>query len=143
MIDFFDISEFFQLDDAIETVCAAGFRSGVVYLQGNLGAGKTAFVARWLASLGWHEVVCSPSYSIVNEYDIADFGTVIHADLYRISEPDELLYLDVGEWGLRSRLCFIEWPDKGGDWLPLPDAIAELTFNGKQRLLRWQRMSGG
>lgn len=100
---------------------------GVFYLHGNLGAGKTTFTQSALQHLGYAGVVQSPTYSIINEYLLSDNSLIIHADLYRLSEPDELIYLDVREWASRARYVFIEWSERGIGLLP--PATAELYFS--------------
>lgn len=108
---------------------------GVIYLQGDLGVGKTALVQHWLAMLGVAEPVTSPSYQIVNHYE-AQGMRFIHADLYRLAEAEELLYLDVRDWTAQADLVFIEWPEKGDGYLPAPDAICQLSLKDGVRTLR-------
>lgn len=110
---------------------------GVFYLHGNLGTGKTTFTQSALQQLGYKGIVQSPTYSIVNEYQLKDNTLIIHADLYRLSEPDELLYLDVREWASRARYVFIEWSERGGNLLPAPSAELYFSLNTQQRTLVW------
>lgn len=110
----------------------------VVYLHGNLGVGKTTFVQEWLKNAGFHGIINSPTYQLINEYCLDDKKCAIHADLYRLTSDDELLYLDVDEWQSRADWIFIEWPEKGGSFLPSADLHIVLTFNGSQRHLTWK-----
>ena len=99
---------------------------GVFYLYGDLGAGKTTFAQTLLKTLGYDGIVQSPTYSIMNEYQLFDGSIILHADLYRLAEPEELLYLDVREWQNRARFILIEWAQHG---IPLiPAANLELHF---------------
>lgn len=126
--------------DALHQVASqlAQMRShGVIYLHGDLGVGKTALVAAWLKALGYAGIVTSPTYSLVNEYEIAG-KTVIHADLYRLAEAEELLYLGVEEWRPETALIFIEWPEKGDGYLPPADIHARLSLDASARTLQWQ-----
>ena len=110
--------------------------SGMIYLHGDLGTGKTTFVARWLKMLGYSGIVTSPTYRLINEYRI-DERRIIHADLYRLGEAEELLYLDCDDWRPQEQLIFIEWPQQGQGYLPEADAKAHFTLRGKTRRLSW------
>jgi hydrolase, P-loop family len=70
----------------------------------------------------------------MTEYYIGQY-TVIHADLYRLTTPDELLYLDVRDWETRATHIFIEWAQNGGDLLPQADAICQFSGYGDCRIL--------
>lgn len=111
------------------------YPQAVIYLRGDLGAGKTTFVQEWLKNSGYQDIINSPTYQLVNEYVLPNQKIAIHADLYRLSSADELLYLDVDEWQNRADWIFIEWPEKGGDYLPPATLHITLTFNSKQRLI--------
>ena len=106
----------------------------VYYLEGPLGAGKTAFVRSWLHQAGYQGAVQSPTYALMTEYYIGQH-TVIHADLYRLATPDELLYLDVRDWESRATHIFIEWAQNGGGLLPQADAICQFSGYGDCRVL--------
>lgn len=109
-------------------------RRAVFHLAGALGTGKSTFVRLALARLGFSGPVPSPSYSLINSYEFNGL-TVIHSDLYRLTEPEELLYLDLWELAAAADFVFIEWPEKGGDLLPPPDVYCEFTLTGGQRRL--------
>lgn len=115
--------------------------SGMIYLHGDLGTGKTTFVSRWLKVLGHTGIVTSPTYTLVNEYRI-DGRRIIHADLYRLGSPDELLYLDCEDWRPKEHLIFIEWPEKGKGYLGTADVDACFILQGRVRRLVWTNRSG-
>ena len=97
----------------------------VVFLCGELGAGKTTLTAAALAAIGVTETVRSPSFSLIELYETTG-GQAVHMDLYRLTDPAELEHL-----GLRDHLCggtllMIEWPERGAGWLPVPDLRVEL-----------------
>lgn len=82
----------------------------VVLLQGDLGAGKTAFVRGMLEGLGWQGAVTSPTYTLMQEYPTEP--PLVHADLYRLEDPDEVWGLDLEPY-LESRDLFaVEWSER-------------------------------
>ena len=92
----------------------------LVYLHGSLGAGKTTLVRGVLRSWGYEGPVKSPTYTLAEEYVIVG-KAVYHLDLYRIADPAELDYVGLDELMKTGRLRFVEWPERGGAWLPPPD----------------------
>lgn len=134
--EMWDISQINVFYDVVQRL-TQDLSQGVIYLQGDLGVGKTALVQHWLKVCGVREAVTSPTYQIVNTYT-ANGRRFLHADLYRLSEPEELLYLDVREWTDDGALVFIEWPDKGRGFLPAPDRICQLSLSENVRTLHWQ-----
>ena len=96
---------------------AAELEGGAVLaLHGELGSGKTCFVQGLARALGVRQSVASPTYTIVNEYH----GRVplVHMDLYRISDPQELLNLDFEDYLDAQGITVIEWAERSGQWLP-------------------------
>lgn len=101
----------------------------VVYLHGDLGAGKTTFVRGVARALGFNEPVRSPSFTIVNRYPVQHetIKTILHVDLYRIEDPSELVPLALeDELGRPDVIGFIEWAQKGGE--ELTAATKNITF---------------
>lgn len=103
----------------------------VVYLQGDLGAGKTTLVRGLLRSLGHEARVPSPTYTLIEPYSLAG-KQLQHLDLYRIADPEELAFLGVREMG---GILLIEWPERGEHFLPGPDLICRLATEGEGRVL--------
>lgn len=92
----------------------------VLYLHGELGAGKTTLTRGLLHALGHTGSVRSPTYTLLEPYDIAG-RAVIHLDLYRLAGAGELDYLGVRELDAPGALVVIEWPERGEGFLPPPD----------------------
>lgn len=93
---------------------------GLVFLSGDLGAGKTTLAGGILAGYGVAGRVKSPTYTLVESYE-TPHGPAYHFDLYRLAEPDELDMIGFRDYLNRQALILIEWPEKGGDALPPPD----------------------
>ncbi len=98
----------------------------VVYLQGELGSGKTTLARGFLQALGITGPVRSPTYTLVELYAAAGI-TLVHADLYRLRDPAELESLGLREWAAPGHLWLVEWPEKGGARLPPPDLALRLS----------------
>lgn len=96
---------------------AAELQSGTVLaLHGELGSGKTCFVQGLARALGVHQTVTSPTFTIVNEYN--GRCPLVHMDLYRISDPEELLSIDFENYLDTEGITVIEWAERSGNWLP-------------------------
>jgi tRNA threonylcarbamoyladenosine biosynthesis protein TsaE len=98
----------------------------VVYLTGDLGAGKTTLTRGLLRALGVTGAVRSPTYTLVEIYEMGAL-TTLHLDLYRLSDPDELDNLGLREWARGGHLWLIEWPERGAGRLPGADLVIALT----------------
>jgi tRNA threonylcarbamoyladenosine biosynthesis protein TsaE len=98
----------------------------ILYLTGDLGAGKTTLVRGFARACGIAAPVRSPTYTLVNLYD-ADTLTVVHLDLYRLRDPGELEHLGLREWARPGCLWLIEWPERAGGQLPAADLTVQLT----------------
>lgn len=97
-----------------------------VYMQGDLGSGKTTFCQGIIASLGNSSPVTSPTYTLIQEYPVAS-GTIYHMDLYRLNDPSELEYLALADLWTPQSIFLIEWPEKGGGYLPDPSHTVTLS----------------
>lgn len=103
----------------------------VLLLSGPIGAGKTHFaralIQACLATVGVHEDVPSPTFTLVQVYD-AGADAIWHADLYRLTHPDEVIELGL-EQAFETAICLVEWPDRLG--AATPDDALSLTFAPK------------
>ena len=112
----------------------------VIWLQGDLGTGKTAFARALIHALGYKGRVKSPTYGLLELYQL-DSLQVLHLDLYRINDPGELEYLGLADLMDDQTILLIEWPDRGGQWLPEPDFIFEFGYALQGRDLHWTACS--
>jgi len=89
----------------------------LVTLEGDLGTGKTTLVQAMCRGVGIREDVTSPTFALVNEYQVDD-RTVFHLDLYRLQGPDDLTNLGWDDIVNSDAIVFVEWPDRAGNRLP-------------------------
>lgn len=101
---------------AAELSASGGKGASVLALHGELGSGKTCFVQGLARALGVRQPVTSPTFTIVNEY--RGRRPLIHMDLYRLSDPGELLSIDFENYIEAEGLVVIEWAERSGNWLP-------------------------
>lgn len=105
---------------------AADAELAIIYLSGELGAGKTTFARGFVRALGVADAIRSPTYTLLEVYP-AGAVTAVHLDLYRIAAPGELESLGLREWARPGHLWLVEWPERGAGGLPPADLTA--TFS--------------
>jgi tRNA threonylcarbamoyladenosine biosynthesis protein TsaE len=113
----------------------------VVFLRGDLGAGKTTFARAYIHALGFTGYVKSPSYGLLETYPAGGW-IVLHLDLYRIEDPEELEYLAVRDLFDASSVLLVEWPDRGNHHLPAPDLVLDFGEADAVRFIQCAAVSG-
>jgi len=116
----------------------------VIYLHGDLGAGKTALTRALLHASGVTGHVKSPTYTLAESYEIqinSQTVTVMHFDLYRMSSPEEFLEAGFRDVFNQATICIVEWPEKGLSVLPEPDLEVVLTVAGVGRHVELRALS--
>jgi tRNA threonylcarbamoyladenosine biosynthesis protein TsaE len=104
----------------------------VIYLDGDLGSGKTTLVRGGLRGLGYAGNVKSPTYTLVELYAISSLN-LHHFDFYRFSQPEEYLDAGLDEYFQSGAVCLVEWPDKAGTYLAPADLRIVLSIEGGGR----------
>ncbi|MFD2285160.1 tRNA (adenosine(37)-N6)-threonylcarbamoyltransferase complex ATPase subunit type 1 TsaE [Pedobacter petrophilus] len=111
------VNDLSNLPDAAAALLAFAGEQKIFIFDGDMGAGKTTFIKTFCRVLGVRDVVSSPTYSIVNEYDSAN-GPVYHFDFYRIKDIQEAYDLGYEEYFYGGGICLIEWPERVAELLP-------------------------
>ena len=128
-LDVFDVAEESATADLARRIAGDVSAPCTLYLSGDLGAGKTTFARYFLGQLGHGGAVKSPTYTLVEPYELAS-GWVYHFDLYRVVDPLELELAGFDELFDTPSVRLIEWPQRGAGWLPQPDIDIQFHLGG-------------
>lgn len=123
--------------EALGRACAG---RGVVFLEGDLGMGKTTLCRGILRAYGHQGAVKSPTYTLVEPYELGA-QQLYHFDLYRLADPEELEYLGVRDYFAEKALCLVEWPARGSGLLPVPDLSLSIEVRGEGRRIECRAMT--
>jgi len=127
-----------EATERLGAALAPGVVPGVVlHLKGDLGSGKTTLVRGLLRALGYRGRVKSPTYPLVEPYELSSLH-FYHFDFYRLRDPAEWLTSGFREYFNPQSVCVVEWPERAGATLPTPDVEIRLEHspNGRGARLR-------
>jgi len=136
MISFETRDESSQVTLGARLSAAVGSKA-LIFLQGDLGAGKTTLVRGFMRERGHEGNVKSPTYTLIEPYDLPS-GPCYHLDLYRLGDGEELEFLGLREMLDEQAVLLIEWPERGSGWLPQADLSLHLEYHGEGRIVRMQ-----
>lgn len=132
----------FSLDEINNTAAEFLFETKgctVFAFNGNMGAGKTTFIHALCEAMNVKDVVSSPTFSIINEYETKKGETIFHIDLYRLKDEEEVVAAGVEECLFSGKACFVEWPEKAPYIFPADTLFVMIsTVNRQTRKIEWQ-----
>ncbi|MDA7736713.1 tRNA (adenosine(37)-N6)-threonylcarbamoyltransferase complex ATPase subunit type 1 TsaE [Porticoccus sp.] len=108
-------------------------KATLLFFEGDLGVGKTTICKGILNSSGYDGIVKSPTYNLVETYELAS-SRYHHFDFYRLGSPEELDYIGIRDYFQSGDICLVEWPDRGKGFLPAPDLCLKISAkrNGRE-----------
>ena len=118
-----------ELPDAARALVAFAGNQKFFVFEGEMGVGKTTFIKAFCATLGVDEVVSSPTFSIVNEYETSDGNRIFHFDFYRLKNISEAYDIGYEDYFYSGNYCLVEWPQKVEDILPEFYIRVNITIN--------------
>ncbi len=135
-----------EIPDAQQQEALGGMMSAdapaafIIYLEGELGAGKTTLVRGFLRGLGYRGNVKSPTFTLLEPYELGD-RAIYHLDLYRLADPGELEYLGLRDLLATDATLLIEWPEQGRGMLPDADIVVSIGYRDEGRSLGFRSCS--
>ncbi len=107
-----------EIDRTAKKLLSLAKEKRVIAFHGEMGAGKTTLIHAICNALGVKAMVSSPTFSIINEYQIPGNSSVYHMDLYRLKNEEEAIAAGVEDCLYSGRLCLVEWPEKAPHIFP-------------------------
>ena len=132
----YSCSDISQLPEAAGKILSDAGQLKIFLLYGEMGAGKTTLIKEFCKQLGVMDVVTSPTFTIVNEYNTSAGSVIYHFDFYRIKSETEALDFGYENYFYSGNYCFIEWPEKIPSLLPEKSAKVMIQTDGEKRIIK-------
>ncbi len=126
-----------EINSVVKQLLATPYLKKVITFHAQMGAGKTTFIKELVKELGVKDNSSSPTFSIVNEYQTLAGETLFHFDLYRLNSEEEGYDMGLDEYFYSDSWCFIEWPEKTPNLIPINHASIAIKVleDGKRELV--------
>jgi tRNA threonylcarbamoyladenosine biosynthesis protein TsaE len=131
------LSDLSQLPAVAKQLLQSFGEEKIIAFYGEMGTGKTTLIKAICEELGVKDTISSPTYSIVNEYRTVKGEKVYHFDFYRIKSVDEAYDMGYEEYFYSKAYCFIEWPEKIAELMPLMYEKVTITLQGEERVITY------
>lgn len=129
-----------ELDKVAQELMTSLNQKKLLAIHGKMGAGKTTFIKAICKYLNVIDIVNSPTFSIINQYECDNGDAVFHFDFYRLENPQEALDIGIYEYWDSGMLCLMEWPEKVEKLLPEDCVYLNITEDelSGDRLFEWE-----
>ena len=107
-----------EIDNAAQQILSHNIKN-IILFHADMGVGKTTLIKALARQLGVQDMTSSPTFSLVNEYATEEGNTLYHFDLYRLNSEEEAYDMGLDEYFYSGNTCFIEWPEKTPNLIPL------------------------
>ena len=125
-----------EIDSVVKEILNIPSLKKVILFKAEMGAGKTTLIKALVKELGVTDNSSSPTFSLVNEYQTQNGETVYHFDLYRLNSEEEAYDMGIDEYFYSGNWCFIEWPEKTPNLIPIDHATISIQIleDGRREL---------
>ncbi len=125
-----------ELNEVAKQIIANNYKKVIVF-NGDMGVGKTTIIKQLCKSLGVKGSTSSPTFSLINEYQLPNNQFVYHFDMYRLKSESEALDMGIDDYLYSGNWCFIEWAEKIPNLIPKEHTVItiELLTDGKRKLV--------
>lgn len=118
-----------QIDEVAEAILSFTKTCPIILFRAEMGAGKTTLISKLCEIKGMKGTISSPTFSLVNEYEMQDEEILYHFDFYRIEDESEAYDMGIFEYFESGNICLIEWPEKINNLIPVPHIEVKIEMN--------------